>query len=158
MATLPFRALIILDGEDRAGFPDRDLALDVARSCNALRHSGVEVVFACEGGGFPAVAGHMRKFAEEPEIAKFLGDKAARSDIADALTIEQIVVDDFDFAVFFPSEPTDPGPARALKLLFLEEGRKVVPPHASPARQIGRGLLIVRTATAGLDGLTSFFG
>ncbi|RCS21708.1 hypothetical protein DUT91_22250 [Phyllobacterium salinisoli] len=157
MATVQFRVLIVLDGEDRVGFSNRNLTLDLAMTYNALRRSGVEVVFACEGGGFPAVAGHMRKFTDEPEIARFLSDKTARSDIADALTIEQIVVDDFDFAIFFLAEPTDLGPANALKLLFLDEGKKVVLPHGTPARQNGRGLLIVRNSAVDFDWLTSIF-
>jgi hypothetical protein len=132
MATLHTRILIVLDGGDQMGAPDRELALGVASAYAELRRRGAETIFACDGGGFPLIAGHMRVFSDDAVIAGFLADHIARSDIADVLSIEQIVVDDFVGVVFFPIDATDLGAASALRQAFLDQGKTVVLPIGSP--------------------------
>lgn len=147
MATVQLRILIVLDGEDHTGAPDRELARAVAMAYLELRRRGAETVFACEGGGFPLVAGHMRRFSEDPVVAAFLADHIARSDIADALSIEQIVVDDFNAAAFFPIDAADLGAASALKRAFLDQGKAVVLPNGSLSQTLDDFTLIRSSAT-----------
>lgn len=148
MATVQRRILIILDGERHIGAPDQELARGVAMAYFELRRWGAETVFACDGGGFPLVAGHMRRFSEDPVVTGFLADHIARSDIADALSIEQIVVDDFDVVAFFLIDAADLGAASALKRAFLDQGKPVVLPNGSPLSPLLPETIIVpRSAT-----------
>lgn len=130
MAIVQPRILIVLDGEDHTSKPDADLARGVALVYFELRRMGAETVFACDRGGYPLVAGHMRHFSEDPIIAAFLTDQMARNDISDALSLDQIVVEDFDVAAFFPVSAGDLGAAWALKNAFLAQGKTVVFPKA----------------------------
>lgn len=136
MATVQSRVLIVLDGERHIGAPDRELARGVAMAYCELRSRGVETIFACDGGGFPLIAGHMRRFSEDPVVASFLADHIARSDIADALFIEQIVIDDFDVTAFFLIDAADLGNASALKQAFLDQGKPVILLYGSRSRHL----------------------
>jgi hypothetical protein len=118
MATLHTRILIVLDGGDQMGAPDRELALGVASAYAELRRRGAETIFACDGGGFPLIAGHMRVFSDDAVIAGFLAD--------------HIALDDFVGVVFFPIDATDLGAASALRQAFLDQGKTVVLPIGSP--------------------------
>lgn len=153
MTTVQPRILLVLDGENHVGAPDRELSLGVAMAYIGLRRAGAEAVFACDGGGFPLVAGHMRQFSDDPVIANFLADHTARSDIADALAIEQIVVDDFDMAVFFPIDAADLGRASALKLAFIDHGKTVVIPNGAEPDQGAEPGTIIRTSATDLEWL-----
>ncbi|MBX9459363.1 MAG: hypothetical protein KL863_26785 [Rhizobium sp.] len=151
MATVQRRTLIVLDGEDKTGAPDRELARGVAMAYFELRRRGVETVFACDGGGFPLVAEYMRRFSEDPVIAGFLADHIARSDIADALSIEQIVVDDFDAVAFFPIDAADLGAGSSLKSAFLDQGKTVVIPDGSPWSQTPDDASLIRSSATDLE-------
>ncbi|WP_377298638.1 hypothetical protein [Rhizobium sp. SGZ-381] len=153
MATVPLCVLIVLDGEEHPDLPDRELAMSVAAVYLKLKGSDADAVFTCHGGGFPPVACSMRKFSDEGIIGRFLDDYLARSDIADALALEQIVVDDFEAAVFFPTNPPDLGPAAALKQAFLDQGRTVVLPAGWQAEQTTKGKIVVRSSATDLDWL-----
>jgi hypothetical protein len=153
MATVSLRVLIVLDGEKHPDIPDRELAMSVAAVYLKLKQSGADAVFTCHGGGFPPVAGSMRKFSDDASVGRFLADHVARSDIADALAIEQIVVDDFDAAIFFPTNPADPGPAWALKQAFLDQGRTVVVPVVWQTEQTAKETTVMRNSTTDLDWL-----
>ncbi|MCV3765130.1 hypothetical protein [Rhizobium sp. TRM95796] len=118
-----------------------------------LRHAGAEAVFACDGGGFPLVAGHMRQFSDDPVIAGFLADHTARSDIAEALGIDQIVINDFDMAVFFPIDAADLGPASGLMRAFLDHGKTVVIPDGLQPDHGPQPSTIIRTSATDLDWL-----
>lgn len=123
MVTVQRRVLIVLDGEHSMGAPDRELARGVTMTYCELRRWGAETIFACDGGGFPLIAGHMRRLSEDPVVAGFLADHIARSDIADVLSIEQIIVGDFDMAAFFLNDATDLGATLALKRAFSRPGQ-----------------------------------
>jgi hypothetical protein len=151
MATISPRVLIVLDGEEHPDTPDRELAMSVAAVYLMLKGSGAEAVFTCHGGGFPPVAGSMRKFSDDGMIGRFLGSHVARSDIADALAIELIAVEDFDVAVFFPTNPADLGPALALKQAFLDQGRIVVLPVGWQTEQTAKGKMVIRNSAIDLD-------
>jgi hypothetical protein len=141
MVTVRHRILIVLDGEHGMDTPDRELARGVAMVYCELRRLGAETIFVCDGGGFPMVAGHMRRFSADPVIASFLGDHVARSDIADALAIEQIVVDDFDVAAFFMIDAADFGAHSALMRAFLDQGKPVVMTNGAPLVHPGPGII-----------------
>mgnify|MGYP000420922242 CR=1 FL=1 len=151
MASVQHRILIVLNGEPHVGAPDRELTRGVAMSYCELRRRGAETIFACDGGGFPPIAGHMRRFSEDPVVVRFLADHIARSDIADALSIEQIVVDDFDFAAFFLTDAADLGAASALKWAFLDQGKPVVLLHGSPSSQLLPETGIIRSSATDLE-------
>lgn len=153
MTTVQPRILLVLDGEYHSGAPDRELALGVAMAYFELGRAGAEAVFACDGGGFPLVAGHMRRFSDDPVIASFLADHTARSDIADALAIEQIVVDDFDMAVFFPIDAADLGAVSALRLAFRDHGKTVVIPNGLQPDQGSLLSTIIRASATDLEWL-----
>jgi hypothetical protein len=151
MLTVQRRVLIVLDGEQSMAAPDRELTRGVAMAYCELRRLGAETLFACDGGGFPLVAGHMRRFSEDPDVAGFLADHIARSDIADALSIEQIVVDDFDVAAFFLIDAADLGAVSALKRAFLDQGKPVVLSDGSPLSQLRPEACIIRSSATDLD-------
>jgi hypothetical protein len=151
MAIVQRRILIVLDGEQHMGAPDRALARGVAMAYCELRGRGTETIFACDGGGFPLVAGHMRRFTEDPVVASFLADHIARSDISDVLSIEQIVIDDFDLAAFFLIDATDLGAASALKRGFLDQGKPVVHLYGSPLRHLRSEAGVIQMSATDLE-------
>lgn len=153
MATVQPRILLVLDGENHTGAPDRELALGVAKSYFELGRAGAEAVFACDGGGFPLIAGHMRRFSDDPVIARFLTDRTARSDIVEALAIEQVVVDDFDMVVFYPADPADLGAASALRIAFVDHGKTVVIPDGLHPDQGSQPSTIIRRSATDLEWL-----
>ncbi|TPP06055.1 hypothetical protein [Rhizobium glycinendophyticum] len=137
------RILFVLDGEHAMVEPDWELARGVAMAYSEVRRLGGEAVFACDGGGFPHVAGHMRRFSQDPVVGMFLQDHIARDDIADALSLEQIVVDDFDGAAFFVVDPINSEGVSTLKEGFLSRGRLVVLTSRTPATEPSRKGCIV---------------
>lgn len=122
----PARVLMMLVGEDEknAGI-DADEPRALAASYYLFAECGTEVVLASEQGGYPVIAGQMRKCTDDPAIARFLDDHNARSEIADTLSLSQVVMEDFDALVIF-SSGTDLQPPVARLITAFETGRKVV--------------------------------
>ncbi|THV12691.1 hypothetical protein [Rhizobium rhizophilum] len=147
MVAVQTRILIVVDGGDSVAAPDKELARAVARIYFSIRHADLEPVLACEGGGFPIVAADMRRFAKDPGIAPFLQDPVARSEIADTLPIEHIIVEDFDAAVFFPSEGDRLGAALALKQTFLETGKPIAILESWSLAKLPRKFVIISSPT-----------
>ncbi|NRP74481.1 hypothetical protein ILFOPFJJ_05403 [Ensifer psoraleae] len=150
----PIRFLIILAVEDSDGIFDSGVRLpQVAPPYYLFKEVPAEVALATPFGGFPAFVGQTRHGSsnQEPFVQRFLSDREARDDLADTLSLEQIVADDFDaaFCVGFSGsvwETHSRGPGPLIKT-FLEDGKPVA---IIPGQQLdiapegaGPGLLII---------------
>ncbi|WP_085026727.1 transporter [Ensifer aridi] len=97
----PIRFLVILASEDSDGIFDSGVRLpQVAPPYYLFKEVPAEVALATPLGGFPALLGQTRHGSsnQEPFVHRFLSDREARDDLADTLSLDQIVADDFDAA------------------------------------------------------------
>jgi putative intracellular protease/amidase len=142
--------ILIVEGEG-AGNPEVDLAR-IATPYYAFKDFGSEVVMATPLGGPPLLAEGMRSTdMTDGAVRRFKGDRDAREDLADTLSVDQIVVEDFAgaFCVGLSGKiwsDEDHGVAALVRTL-LEVGKPValVPgKHLLVAPQgAGNGLLIL---------------
>ncbi len=150
---IPIRILIILDVEDIDGISNSGVRLaQIAPPYYLFKEVPAEIVLATPSGGFPALLGQARHGSDqEPFVQRFLSDREARDDLADTLSLDQIVADDFDaaFCIGFSGwvwKTHNLGTGPLIKT-FLENGKPVaiipcqrldIAPEGS-----GAGLLII---------------
>jgi hypothetical protein len=150
----PIRFLIIIAAEHSDGISNNGVWIpQIAPPYYLFKEVPAEVALATPLGGFPALLGRTRHGSSnrEPFVQRFLSDREARDDLADTLSLEQIVADDFDaaFCVGFSGsvwEPHNLGPGPLIKT-FLEDGKPVA---IIPGQRLdiapegaGPGLLII---------------
>ncbi|WP_234835884.1 transporter [Sinorhizobium meliloti] len=150
----PIRFLIIIAVEDSDGISTNGVWIQqIAPPYYLFKEVPAEVALATPSGGFQALLGQTRHGPSnrEPFVQRFLSDREARDDLADTLSLEQIVADDFDaaFCIGFSgsvwgTHSRGPGP---LIKTFLEDGKPVA---IIPGQQLdiapeaaGPGLLII---------------
>ncbi|MEQ8294732.1 MAG: hypothetical protein RIA08_21245 [Roseovarius sp.] len=97
----PIRLLIILAPADAAREKMAGPRLEtVAAAYYLFRDREAEVVLATPAGGDAGVVKpHPDRSARLTDVARFLADRTARDDLADTLSLSQIVVEDFDTAL-----------------------------------------------------------
>jgi len=150
----PIRFLIIIAVEDSDGISNiGDRIPQITPPYYLFKELPAEVALATPLGGFPALLGRTRHASSNPDpfVQRFLSDREARDDLADTLSLEQIIADDFDaaFCVGFSGsvwETHSRGPGPLIKT-FLEDGKPVA---IIPGQQLeigpeaaGPGLLII---------------
>ena len=94
----PIRFLIILSTEESGEISDGNVRLGrIAPAYYLFKDDGAEVVIATSRGGYPLLPDS--RGPREGYVRRFLDDRAARDDLAETLSVQQIVVDDFDAAL-----------------------------------------------------------
>jgi putative intracellular protease/amidase len=123
---LPFRVLMLLPDEDGPSLP-ANAALGLASSYFLFRDAGLEVAFTSRRGGFSSVSAELRRLADHPPVARMLADPFARDELADAIPLANIFVEDFDVLVLFVTDEDarDPQIAHAMSR-FERDGKQVV--------------------------------
>jgi putative intracellular protease/amidase len=98
MTEMPFiPRFVILIVEDEGERPDVGLPW-IAPAYYAFIDMGVEVAIATPLGGPPILATLRATPDESPAVERFKADRNARDELADTLSLDQIVVEDFDAA------------------------------------------------------------
>jgi putative intracellular protease/amidase len=128
MTEMPFiPRFVILIVEDEGERPDVGLPW-IAPAYYAFRDMGVEVTIATPLGG-PPILTTMRATADEsPTVERFKADRNARDELADTLSLDQIVVEDFDaaFCIGFSGRIwAEGGEVYAFVRAFLSAGKPV---------------------------------
>lgn len=149
----PIRFLIILSTAESGEILDDNVGLGrIAPAYYLFKDAGAEVVIATSGGGYPLLPDS--RGPREDHVRRFLDDRAARDDLAETLSVQQIVVDDFDAAlcVGFTGrlwENAEDGVSFVLESL-LDDGRLVAILPGSGVvlnpKAAGTGLLIIGDA------------
>ncbi|MEY9829945.1 putative intracellular protease/amidase [Sinorhizobium fredii] len=96
----PIRLLVILSADVVGESPNDEIRIErIAPVYYMFKDVEADVVLATPTGGYAALAPDLRQFpSEEPCVQRFLSDRDARDDLADTLSLDQIVIDDFDAA------------------------------------------------------------
>jgi len=96
----PVRFLLILASDESDVAPNRDMRVArIAPPYYLFKDLSVEVVLATPLGGFPAMCEDLPpSSAADDATRRFMADRGARDDLADTLSLQQIVVEDFDAA------------------------------------------------------------
>ena len=125
-----------------------------AQAYYLFKDEGVELTLASSAGGWPW-PGLARRHAEVTgSVARLAEDSAAREELADTISVDQVCVEDFDgvYCVGLPGpiwRPEGEGSVAAVLARFLDSGKPVavIPSHLdlSP-RGAGNGLLITGEA------------
>lgn len=97
----PIRFLMILAADDGDGSVHTELRIArIAPPYYAFKDLPAEVALATPLGGFPVMLEDLRNISVSKDDAarRFLDDRAARDDLADTFSLDQIELDDFDAA------------------------------------------------------------
>ncbi|WP_085035702.1 transporter [Ensifer aridi] len=99
----PIRLLVILSADMVGESSNDEIRIErIAPVYYMFKDVEADVVLATPTGGYAALAPDLRQFpSEEPCVQRFLSDRDARDDFADTLSLDQIVIDDFDAAFCF---------------------------------------------------------
>lgn len=155
MTEMPFiPRFVILIVEDEGERPDVGLPW-IAPAYYAFRDMGVEVAIATPLGGPPILA-TLRAMADESfAVERFKADRNARDELADTLSLDQIIMEDFDaaFCIGFSGRIWgEDGAVSAFVRAFLSAGKPValVPGKYAlvPPEGAGAGLLILGDSEA----------
>ncbi len=144
------RILFVLSSDGRTEDAGAQMARFLA-AYYACRDAGAEVVLASQAGGYPW-ASRFRAAAVTSSVgARFLDDAAARDDLANTLSLEEVFAEDFAAAYFFGAQVSlRLGRAgNALDSLFVELLDAGKPVALTPSgldilpNGVGTGLLVV---------------
>ena len=96
----PIRLLVILSADMVGESPNGQIRIErIAPVYYMFKDVEADVVLATPTGGYAALDPDLRQCpSEEPWVQRFLSDRDARDDLADTLSLDQIVIDDFDAA------------------------------------------------------------
>jgi hypothetical protein len=99
----PIRLLFILSVDTVGETQNEEIRLErIAPVYYMFKDVEADVVLATPTGGYAAPSPDLRQRPnEEPCVQRFLSDRDARDDLADTLSLDQIVIDDFDAAFCF---------------------------------------------------------
>jgi len=99
----PIRLLVILSAGMVGESSNDEIRIErIAPVYYMFKDVEADVVLATPTGGYAALAPDLRQFpSDEPCVQRFLSDRDARDDFADTLSLDQIVVADFDAAFCF---------------------------------------------------------
>lgn len=124
--TVPSRVLMLLPDEDTSTVSAAS-PLRLASLYYQLKDAGLELVFATRTGGFSAVMGDMRRWAESLVVAKLMADAFARDELSESVPLERVYTEDFDALILFVegSELAHPEIGKVI-LEFLGAGKAVV--------------------------------
>lgn len=150
----PIRFLIIVCTDESGAVLDGNVRLGrIAPAYYLFKDDGAEVVIASSRGGFPLLPDS--RGSRDAYVRRFLNDRAARDDLAETLSAQQIVADDFDAALCIGftgrlwGNQKD-GVSFVLESL-LDGGRPVAVLPGSgvglPPKAAGAGFLIIGDAT-----------
>ncbi|WKL39100.1 transporter (plasmid) [Sinorhizobium meliloti] len=135
----PIRLLVILSADMVGESPNDEIRIErIAPVYYMFKDLEADVVLATPTGGYAALASDLRQCpSEEPYVQRFLSDREARDDLADTLSLDQIVVDDFDAAFCFGfsgsiSEADELGVAPVIRAFLADQKPVAIIP--------GRGL------------------
>jgi hypothetical protein len=94
------RFLIVLAADDPAGTADQEIGLSrIAPAYYAFKESGLDVAIATRLGGSPTMIVIGKDGPDDEDVVRrFRADRNARDDLAETLSVDQIVVEDFDAA------------------------------------------------------------
>jgi putative intracellular protease/amidase len=148
----PIRFLVILATDEEGGICDGAVRLDrIAPAYYLFKDEGAEVVLATLTGGYAKLPDFRNIGPGDDNIRRFLADRVARDDIAETLSLHQIVTEDFDAALCLGFsgalwENGTQGVARILtSLLDATKPVAIIPGNAVVLRPrgAGEGLLII---------------
>lgn len=148
----PIRLLIALSGGRHGLSSEALLIARIAPPYYLFKDHSADVVLATPLGGFPALLPPVRQTLHQDALAqRFLSDRTARDDLAETLSLAQIVTEDFDAAFCIGmSEAGQAGGDDAFTPTarsFLASGKPVaiVPgsAHGLPPAGAASGLLIL---------------
>jgi putative intracellular protease/amidase len=96
--------LMVLTSHDRLGDSGSKTGSGLEEFCAAyyvFKDAGAEVTLASPTGGQPPIDPRSERWDDLSEtVRRFKGDQAARTELADTLTLDQVAPEDFD-AVFY---------------------------------------------------------
>lgn len=147
--------LIILSPDADASGGDWTSRLNgFAQAYYLFKDAGVEIALASRAGGWPWPGSASRNPETTDSLARFAQDAAAREELADTLSLDQVCIDDFEgaYCVSLPGpiwRSEDEASVEALIGRFLKSGKPVaiipsvldLAPHGA-----GDGLLITGEA------------
>ncbi|MDX0583775.1 transporter [Sinorhizobium medicae] len=149
----PIRLLVILSADMVGESPNDEIRIErIAPVYYMFKDLEADVVLATPTGGYAALASDLRQCpSEEPYVQRFLSDREARDDLADTLSLDQIVVDDFDAAFCFGfsgsiSEADELGVAPVIRAFLSDQKPVAIVPGRGldiAADGAGSGLLVV---------------